>query len=257
MHGIVGAGDAGERVHEHKDVLAGLDDPAAALDHEAREAHMRLQLHVVRGRHDFGFHRPLEIGDFLGPLVNEEHHRVHFRMVRGDGVANLLEDGRLARARRRHDQPARALADGRDEVDDPGFHRVRRGLQLEFLDRVNRGQVLEAHGFGVILEGHFVDLVHGLELRAGAAMRRLRGPLDEAALAQKAAADGVRRHENIRGLGMEMVLRRAQKTKALLGDLQIAGTVVGIGRFGAIRLRIAHNECVGRRLKPFRKKVEK
>ncbi len=49
----------------------------------------------------------------------------------GDGVGDLLENGRLARARRRDDQSARALADGRDQVDDARLQQVRRGLQVE------------------------------------------------------------------------------------------------------------------------------
>ena len=55
-----------------------------------------------------------------------------------------------------------------------------------------RREVFEADGLDVILERHVVDLFDGLELRAGAAMRRLGRALDVAALAQKTAPDGVR-----------------------------------------------------------------
>ena len=58
-------------------------------------------------------------------------------MVRRDGVANLLENGGLARARRRDDDAARALADRRDKVNDARLDQVRRGFELEFFDRVN------------------------------------------------------------------------------------------------------------------------
>ena len=84
-------------------------------------------------------------------------------------------------------------------------------------------------------------------------MRRLRGPLDKTAFAQKTAADRVRRHENVRRLGMKMILRRAQEAEALLGNFEITGTVIGIGRFIAVDLRFAHKNVCDRRLKPFRK----
>ena len=189
---VVGAGDAGDGIQQHKDVLAGFHHAPAALDHEAREADVGFQVLVVGGGHDFGLDRALEIGDFLRALVNEQDHRMDFRMVGGDGVGDLLENGGLARARRGDDQTAGAFADGRDQVNDPRFDQVGGGFELELFDRVNGGQVLEAHGLGVVLKGHFVDLVHRLELRAVAAMRRLGGPRDEAALAQETALDGVR-----------------------------------------------------------------
>src|SRR5581483_2661878 len=101
----------------------------------------------------------------------------------------LLENGGLARARRRDDQTARALPEGSHEIDDARLEEVRYGLEVELLDRVNGGEVLEAHRLGVFGEGHFVDLVHRLELRAVAAMRRLGRPRHETAFAQEIALD--------------------------------------------------------------------
>ena len=212
----------------------------ASFNHEAGKANVRFQFHVVGGSDDFRFHGTLKVGDFLGALVNQQDHRMHFRMVGGDGVANLLENGGLAGAGRRHDQTARAFADGCDEVNHPGFEQVRRGFELKFFDGVNAGQVLKAHGLGVFLERHGVDLVHGLELRTGAAVRRLGGAFNKAAFAQEAAADGVRRDKNIGGFGMEMILRRAEESETFFGDFEIAGAVVGIWRFIAVCLRFTH-----------------
>ena len=211
---------------------------------------MRFQFHVVRRRHDLGLDRALEIRDFLGPLVNEQHHRVDFRMVRGDGVANLLEDGRLARARRRDDQAARALADGRDEVNDARLDQVRCGFQLEFLNRVNARQVLEADGLGIILERHVVDLVHGLELglvpRCGGCV----GPSMRLPSRRKLRrmVSGVTKMS--RRLGMKMVLRGAQKAESLLGDFEIATAVIGLV---AIILRITHKMSFCRSRNPSEK----
>jgi hypothetical protein len=120
------------RIEQHKNILAAFHHAAAALDHEARKAHVRFQILVVGGGDDFGLDRALEIRDFLGALVNQKNHRMNFGMVGGDGVGDLLEDGRLARARRRDDQAARAFADGRDQVNDARFEQVGRGFEIDF-----------------------------------------------------------------------------------------------------------------------------
>ena len=95
-------------------------------------------------------------------------------MVRGDGVGDLFENGGLARAGRGDDQSTRAPADGRDEINDARLKEIRRGLEIVFLYGINAREILESHGFGVILKGHVIDLIDGLELRASATMRRLR-----------------------------------------------------------------------------------
>ena len=75
-------------------------------------------------------------------------------------------------------------------------------------------------------------------------MRRLRGADDMAALAQKIAADGVGRDEDVGGFGMKMIGGGAQKSEAFFGDFQIAGTGVGIRCFITVRVWTAHNVCV-------------
>ena len=68
---------------------------------------------------DLGRHGAAEVGHLLGPLVDEQQHQVHLGMVLGDRLAQVLEERRLARLRRRDDEPALAAPDGRDQVDDP------------------------------------------------------------------------------------------------------------------------------------------
>ena len=60
---------------------------------------MGFQVLVVGGGNHFGLDRALEVGDLLGALVNEQHQRVDLRVIGGDSVGNLLENGSLARAR--------------------------------------------------------------------------------------------------------------------------------------------------------------
>ena len=59
----------------------------------------------------------------------------------------------------------------------------------------------------------------GFELRAVAAMRRLRRAGNVAAFAEEAAFDGVRRDENISRLGVKMILGGAQESKTFFRNL--------------------------------------
>ena len=110
-------------------------------------------------------------------------------MVRGDGIANLLEDRGL--------RLAGGGATMMPRVPLPmGVTRsitrvsIRSGdvSNLNFLNRINRGEVLKAHRFGVILKSHFVDPIHGLELGAGATVRRLGGAFDKSCLPRRQAS---------------------------------------------------------------------
>ena len=101
-----GAGDAGDGIEEDEDVLARFDEASAAFDGEAGEADMGFEVHVVGARHDLGLHTALEVGDFLGAFINEEHHDEDVGVVGGDGVVELLEDGGLAGiVQAQHQQP--------------------------------------------------------------------------------------------------------------------------------------------------------
>jgi len=50
MNAVVGAGNARERIHQYKSVLAGFDDAPATLNHETRKGGRAFQIHVVRRR---------------------------------------------------------------------------------------------------------------------------------------------------------------------------------------------------------------
>ncbi len=88
-------------------------------------------------------------------------------MVGGDGVGDLLQKHRLAGARRRHDQPALALADRRDDIDDARRKILLGGilvLHAQPLVRIERRQVVEIDlvaGFFRVFEVDGVDLEKG------------------------------------------------------------------------------------------------
>ncbi len=79
---------------------------------------MRFEVLIIRGRDHFRFDGALEISDFLGPLVNQEHENLNLRMVGRDRIGDLLEDGGFAGARRGHDQTTGAFAERCHQIDD-------------------------------------------------------------------------------------------------------------------------------------------
>ena len=140
---VVGAAEAGDRVEQHDDVVAQLDEPLGPLDGQLGDRGVVVG-GTVEGRvDDLALHRPLHVGDLFRTLVDEDDHQVALGVVLGDRVGDRLQHHRLAGLRRRDDQAALALADRGDQVDDPGGQDARLGLQAQPLLRVQRGQLGE------------------------------------------------------------------------------------------------------------------
>ncbi len=127
--GVVGARQARDRVEQDDDVLLVLDEALGLLDHHLGHLHVALRRFVEGGRDDLAAHRALHVGDFFGPLVDEQHDQVDLGVVLGDAVGDVLQQHRLAGARRRDDQAALALADRRQQVDDAARQVVGVGLE--------------------------------------------------------------------------------------------------------------------------------
>ena len=99
---------------------------------------------LVEGRADhFRLDRAVHVGHFFRPLADQGHHQVHLGVVVADRVGHVLEDRGLTGLGRADDQAALALADGRDQVEQPGAEHARRGFQVVALFGENRGQALE------------------------------------------------------------------------------------------------------------------
>ena len=161
---------------------------------------------AVEGRVDhFALDRPLHVGDLLRPLVHEHDHEVAFRVVLGDRVGDRLQDHRLARLGRRHDEPALALADRADQVDDPRGQHAGVGLQAQPVLRVQRHQLgeLRPGPGGLRVEAvHLVQPDQGVELLPPLAVARLaHRALDDVALAQAVPAHLGQGHVHVVGPG--------------------------------------------------------
>ncbi len=172
-HGVVGARQAGDAVQQDHHVALVLDEALGLLQHHFGDLHVTCRRFVEGGGDDLAFHAARHVGDFLRPLVDQQHDQEDFRVVGGDRGGDVLQHHRLAGARRRHDQGALAHADRRDQVDHP--RRVVLGrtlgdgleilhLHLQPAVGIQRRQVVEvdamAHRVGR-LEIDRVDLQQG------------------------------------------------------------------------------------------------
>ena len=142
-------------------------------------------------------------------------------MVGGHGVANLFEHSGFTGSRWGHNQAASALANRRYKIDHAGLDNARISLEIEFIKWIDGSEILKAGALGVFLKRHFVHAEDLAQLRAVALVRRHETTLDEAAFAEVVAPDGVWRHKNITGFGLEPIARRAQEPESLIRDFQV------------------------------------
>jgi hypothetical protein len=147
---VVGTGHAGQRVEEHEHVAL-LEHHALGLVEDLL-GHLyvpAVRIVIARGddlRRLADGHA--EVRHFLGALVHEEDDDRHLGVILEHRLGDLLEQDGLARARRGHDEPALAAADGRDEIHGAHGQLVGGGLEPEPLMRLHRGEALEPRGRG-------------------------------------------------------------------------------------------------------------
>jgi hypothetical protein len=116
---VVGPGQPGDAVEDDDDVAAGLDQALGPLDGQLGHGGVLVGRTVEGGGDHLALDRAPHVGDLFGSLVDQQDHQVHVGVVGLDGVGDVLHHRGLAGLGRRDDQPALALADGRQEVDDP------------------------------------------------------------------------------------------------------------------------------------------
>ena len=202
----------------------------------------------IEGRgDDFALDGARHLGDFLGPLIDEQHDQIALRMVRADRGRDVLQQHRLAGLGRRDDQAALSFADRSDEIDGPCrqiFGRAVAPLELEALGRVQRREILEQHLAARALGRIKIDLAH-LQQReiALAILGRSYQAGDRVSGAQIEPADLAGADIDIVGAGQVARVRGAQKAEAILQNLQHA-IAVDIFALAGMRLENAENDVL-------------
>jgi len=106
-----------------------------------------------------------EVGDLLGPLVDEEDDDLDVGLVLHHRLGDLFKEGGLTRLGRGDDQPALAAADGGEQVDDPGGELVGVGLELDLFVRELGDELVE---LGALFRRLRVHAVYRLDPDQGA-----------------------------------------------------------------------------------------
>ncbi len=187
---------ARQAVEQHHDVVAALQLGADVRQQQLGQGGVLGRALVAGAGEDFGRDGAPEVGQLLGPLVDQQHHDARRRPLGADGAGDLLQHRGLAGLRRRDDQAARALADGRQQI-----HRahgdVAARAEVEALGGIHRDELGEGGAGSVGRRRQAADRGHRGQLAARPALRHRpghRGALDQGVFPQEAG-----RHADLAG----------------------------------------------------------
>ena len=232
------------RVEQDDDVALVFDEALGLFDDHFRDLHVACGGFVEGGGDDFAFDGALHVGDFFGPLVNEQHDEDDFGVVRRDGVGDGLQQHGFAGARRCDDEAALAFADRGEQVHDTATDVVADGLHFDAFVGVERGQVVEENFVAGFFRGFEVD---GLDLDEGevlfAFVRRANVTADGVAGLKVELANLGRRDIDVVGTGEIVVVGRAEKTVAVGEDFEDTLSE-DVSLFFALRLEYFEDEVL-------------
>jgi hypothetical protein len=171
---------------------------------------------------DLALHRPLHVGHFFRPLVDEQDDE-HTSGGSRDRLRDALQEHGLAGARRRDDEAALPLADRRHQVHHAPDRLSPAVSSLTACSRIERREVLEEDLLARLLGRLEVD---GLDLdQREVALPFLRRPdlaRDRVAGVQVELADLRRRHVDVVRARQVVVVGRAQEAEAVGQQLEHA-----------------------------------
>ena len=226
--GVVGAGEAGQRVEQDDHVALVFDQALGLLDDHLGNLDVARR-GLVEGRGDhLALDRALHLGDFLRPLVDQQHDHHDVGVVAGDRMGDVLQHHGLAALRAGHQHAALPLADRCDHVDHARsgvFLAPDVALELQALRRMERREVLEHDLVFRGLGRMEVDLVE-LDQReiALAVLRRADLAFDGVAGVQIETADLGRRDVDVVGACEVADVGRPQEAEAVGQYLEHAVT---------------------------------
>ena len=146
--GIPSARQAGDRIEEDHHFVAIFHHAFGLLDHHFRDLNMAARRFIKRTADDFAIRTldlPFHFRHFFRPLVDQQHDHIGFRMIVQDGLGQLLQQDRLTRTRRRHDQGSLSHADRGHQVDNTRAELLGLRRQSEATFGVERCQIVEEY----------------------------------------------------------------------------------------------------------------
>ena len=124
-------------------MLALLGEPLGAFHHQLGEPRMFGGVAIAAAGDDFPLDGAAHLGDFLRAFVDKQHDDLHFGMVLGNRLGEMLQQYRLASPRRRHDQATLPFADRREQIHHARRQRLLAELQLNALMWIDRRHLVE------------------------------------------------------------------------------------------------------------------
>ena len=137
-----------------------LNKALRALNGKFRHSGVLTWWTVEGGSDHLAVNTALHVSDFFGPLIDQHNHEVTLRVVFGNSVGNVLQNGGLTGLWRGNDQRALSLANRHDQVDHARSQDLRIGLQAQALIRIQRGELGKLRTLARFLNGHAIDGVH-------------------------------------------------------------------------------------------------
>ena len=225
---VKGASDAGEGVHENKDILPLFNQPLGAIHGDLRNACVAAEITVIGTGVQLGLGNGApDLGDLFRAFIDKQDNELHLRVILHDSIGDMLKQRRLARAGRGDNKSSLPLADGCHEIHHAGGEALGNGLQPDPLVGADGGQLLKERDVHELLGSLALDL--GSPEKLGAAGSPAGLPLDENTIAQVVLTNHLGRDKDIVLRGGVGTLCFAQEAKTLAGNLD---NTLGIGRLG-------------------------
>ena len=128
------------------------------LKDDVGDTNMTVGRLVEGGGDDLSLHAALHVGDLLGTLVDKEHHKVDLRMVEGNGIGHLLEEGGLTGLRLCHNKTTLTFSYRGKKINDTrGKSLLRMTRELEFLIGEKRREALKRNAVANTVGSEAID----------------------------------------------------------------------------------------------------
>ena len=186
----------------------------ASLHRQLGDTKMARRIAVGAARYHLALDGSPHLRDFFGPLIDEQHDHVHFRMVQRDGLSDMLQENRFAGSRGRHNQTSLALPDGRQQIHDSRGQRLRGSLQDNLLVGVDRRELVEISP-GILGRHIAFDVLDASEPGRASLSACLGRPRHKQTFAQSKMLNQGDRNIRVGGLGHKVTRGIPKESEAL------------------------------------------